>query len=361
MSVAATQKEIPQASENGKGEIEVPAILGKKERFQVLDGWRGISILLVLATHLLPLGPKIWRLNASTGNLGMSLFFALSGFLITKNLLEHGDIRAFFIRRIFRILPLAYLYLAVVLYFFLANKESILSHFSFAVNYLYSNFFPETLHFWSLCVEIHFYILIGLWFFFWGKRGLAFLPLLFLLANYLTFSTHENGGVKTHLRVHEILAGGVLALILLDKKYEYMRRFIVSIPFYLLIIFLLVTSHVALIEYEWMRSYAAILLVGHSLLTETPLASRVLKSRFLFYIAEISFALYVIHPITIVGWLGSGHGIEKYMKRPLSLGLSFALAHVSTRYFEKYFIRLGKKLAERTQSRAVGGMLVKNV
>ena len=115
MSIAATRKETSQASEDGRQDLEPPAILEKKGRFQVLDGWRGISILLVLATHLLPLGPKIWRLNASTGNLGMSLFFALSGFLITKNLLEHGDIRAFFIRRIFRILPLAYLYLVIVL------------------------------------------------------------------------------------------------------------------------------------------------------------------------------------------------------------------------------------------------------
>lgn len=358
MSIAATNKGIPPAS--GDGQTEFPAIMGKKERFQVLDGWRGISILLVLATHLLPLGPKIWRLNSSAGPLGMSLFFALSGFLITKNLLDHGDIRTFFIRRIFRILPLAYLYLAVVFCFFLANDKSILSHFSFTVNYLYSHFLPETLHFWSLCVEIHFYIFIGLWFFFFGKRGLGFLPLLFLLATYLTLTTHEHGGVKTHLRVHEILAGGVLALILWDRKYEYLRRFIVSIPFCLLILFLMVTSYASLTTYEWMRSYAAMLLVGHSLLVETPLVSRVLKSRFLAYIAEISFALYVIHPITIVGWLGSGEGLEKYIKRPLSLGLSFGLAHVSTHYFEKYFIRFGKKLAERTQTSVVGEITRKN-
>lgn len=33
----------------------------------VLDGWRAISILLVLAAHFLPLGPKPWQLNIAAG------------------------------------------------------------------------------------------------------------------------------------------------------------------------------------------------------------------------------------------------------------------------------------------------------
>ena len=34
-------------------------------RFLSLDGWRGLSILFVLAGHLLPLGPKSWQMNSS--------------------------------------------------------------------------------------------------------------------------------------------------------------------------------------------------------------------------------------------------------------------------------------------------------
>ena len=36
----------------------------------VLDGWRGVSILLVLSSHLLPLGPKRWQLNEMAGPMG---------------------------------------------------------------------------------------------------------------------------------------------------------------------------------------------------------------------------------------------------------------------------------------------------
>ena len=64
-----------------------------------LDGWRGLSILLVLAAHLLPLGPKPWKLNYSAGILGMALFFTLSGFLITRALLREQNVAAFLIRR----------------------------------------------------------------------------------------------------------------------------------------------------------------------------------------------------------------------------------------------------------------------
>lgn len=52
-----------------------------------LDGRRGI--LLVLAAHLLPLGPKSLSVNATAGPMDMALFFTLSGFLITWLLLHH--------------------------------------------------------------------------------------------------------------------------------------------------------------------------------------------------------------------------------------------------------------------------------
>src|SRR5689334_16088961 len=92
----------------GQGaELEQPWDKAVRDSLPVLDGWRGISILCVLATHMLPLGPYGWG-NAFVGIAGMSLFFTLSGFLITSTLLEKDDVRSFFIRRACRILPLAF-------------------------------------------------------------------------------------------------------------------------------------------------------------------------------------------------------------------------------------------------------------
>ncbi|HKT54985.1 MAG TPA: acyltransferase family protein, partial [Caulobacteraceae bacterium] len=75
----------------------------------VLDGVRAVSILLVLSGHLLPLGPKVLGLNAPAATGGMSLFFVLSGFLITRFLLESDSLVEFYVKRLARIVPLAYL------------------------------------------------------------------------------------------------------------------------------------------------------------------------------------------------------------------------------------------------------------
>src|SRR4029079_8719686 len=85
-----------------------------ERRLPVLDGLRAISILLVLAAHMLPLGPKMLTLNYSAGAMGMSLFFALSGFLIASTLLHNSDIGEFIVKRLARIVPLAYAYTLIV-------------------------------------------------------------------------------------------------------------------------------------------------------------------------------------------------------------------------------------------------------
>ncbi len=103
-------------------------------RLTVLDGWRGVSILAVLATHLLPLGPKSWQLNETFGPLGMALFFTLSGFLITRFLLHHASIGDFLIRRFFRVIPLAWLAMLVALTLTHAPSSYYLPNFLFYAN-----------------------------------------------------------------------------------------------------------------------------------------------------------------------------------------------------------------------------------
>ena len=72
-----------------------------------------------------------------------------------------------------------------------------------------------------------------------------------------------------------------------------------------------------------------------------------LKSRIAAYIATISYALYVFHAMLSHTWLGTGETVAKYAERPLLLGLTWALAHLSTFYYEQRFIKLGKRLTKR--------------
>src|ERR1700722_9087674 len=93
-------------------------ILGKKEsgRIPTLDGLRAVAILVVMLSHANHGDERI----AQLGHMGVLIFFALSGYLITTRLLAEYQstgrvsLRDFYLRRAFRILPPAVTYLAIL-------------------------------------------------------------------------------------------------------------------------------------------------------------------------------------------------------------------------------------------------------
>lgn len=136
-----------------------------------LDALRGIAASLVVVHHWTP-----WGHAAGLGNIGVQLFFVLSGFLITGILLdqrrrveaaETGFWRAlvtFFERRAARIWPVMFLTLALV---WLAEgrferREDLIWHAFFGSNILFflrGEFGSSLAHFWSLAVEQQFYLI----------------------------------------------------------------------------------------------------------------------------------------------------------------------------------------------------------
>lgn len=313
-------------------------------RFAVLDGWRGLSILLVLATHLLPLGPKTWSLNLTSGPLGMTLFFTLSGFLITSFLIQHNSVSDFLIRRLFRIVPLAWLGLAVGLITDGAEFKTYFPNFLFFANLPPICLGQATSHYWSLCVEIQFYLGIALLFLLLRDRGLLAVPVLCLLVTGGRIIFGERISIVTYFRIDEILAGAVLALAYRGKLGEYLPRLIKSLNPYLLLGLLLVACHPASGAANYLRPYLAAMLVGTTLFNDDAPLAAMLGNKVLRYIAEISYALYIIHPLLAHTWLGSGEGMEKYIKRPLLFATLFLCAHASTFYFEHRWIAYGKRL-----------------
>lgn len=103
------------------------------------------------------------------GGLGVALFFAISGYLITTLLLEDPNLHRFYIRRVFRIFPPAYLYLMVV-----AIAEPLRHGELASAAFFYSNYWADrswyTAHFWSLSMEEHFYLLWPVWLVYLGAR-----------------------------------------------------------------------------------------------------------------------------------------------------------------------------------------------
>lgn len=318
-----------------------------ESRLDVLDGWRGISILLVLACHLLPLGPKPLQLNEMAGPMGMAVFFTLSGFLITRFLLHHTSITDFLIRRFFRIIPLAWVAILIALVMADAPAEAILPNFLF-----YANLPPQQVphvagHLWSLCVEMQFYIGIALVVGLLGKRGLYLVPVFCLAITVHRVFAGAYTDIVTWRRADEILAGSMLALAFEGRFGQRPVQLLKSVNVYVLMLLFAVCSHPSAGFMNYLRPYVAALMVGTTLYGAPALVERMLKSRSLAYVATISYALYVIHPFLTHTWLFTGDRMTKYAKRPLLFAATFLLAHLSTFYFEQRFMQLGKKLSQR--------------
>ncbi|MHA3771008.1 acyltransferase family protein [Verrucomicrobiota bacterium sgz303538] len=135
-----------------------------------LDTIRLIAVAMVIATHWGDGNMPFWF----NGNLGVQLFFVISGFLITGILLSarttaeqsgyrlSGVIKSFYARRFLRLFPLFYVTLAVTfLLGFPAVRSSLLWHVSYLSNVylaIRGGWFGEVSHFWSLAVEEQFYL-----------------------------------------------------------------------------------------------------------------------------------------------------------------------------------------------------------
>jgi peptidoglycan/LPS O-acetylase OafA/YrhL len=135
-------------------------------RIPTLDGLRAVAILMVITSHATK-----GRIQA-LGRTGVLLFFALSGYLITTRLIDeyrksgHISLSNFYLRRIFRIIPPALVYLAVLavasaIGIVICTDKPILAAMFFYVNYIdpADHLGFRAGHFWSLSVEEHFYLL----------------------------------------------------------------------------------------------------------------------------------------------------------------------------------------------------------
>jgi peptidoglycan/LPS O-acetylase OafA/YrhL len=134
------------------------------KRIPSLDGLRAMSILMVLVAHLASTG-RAWRFLSAYGTTGVRMFFVISGYLITTLLLKEQarsaaiDLRGFYVRRAYRILPAAgaFMLFALVVYWREFTWINIGAMLLYLVNFDRST--PWIVgHLWSLSVEEQFYL-----------------------------------------------------------------------------------------------------------------------------------------------------------------------------------------------------------
>ena len=331
-------------------ERHAPASLGRAGRFAVLDGWRALSILFVLAGHWLPLGPANWNMNAAVAASGMALFFALSGFLITHLLLKDDRVARFLLKRIARILPLAWTAMLVIIVFWPEAKTHGLANFLFVANLTPDTLMPGGHHLWSLCVEMQFYVGVALLVLIGGRRALYVLPLLCLFITALRIFDGQIISIVTWHRVDEILVGACLALWwhyrpVADALQSGARAWLPLLA----LVCLIVSANPQAGEFGYLRPYFAALAIGGSLAAFPIAFGRIFESRPASYIATISYALYVVHGVLTETWLGGAREdtTTRYLLRvPLAIS-TWLLAHISTHRYEALFSKWARQALAR--------------
>ena len=349
-----------------------------------LDGVRAIAVLMVLWFHL---GPAQYRIpgGPAWGAIGVGLFFTLSGFLITRILLNcrlkiisgaatiWQMFKDFYVRRFLRIFPLYY---GVLLILFVFNPTKFRHRFIYDALYLtnykmaYMNHYdksqpvPIERHLWSLSVEEQFYLCWPLLMFLLPRR----LILPFIILTIAAGPIWRAYMYTPKLLVHEwmtpgcldLLGAGALLAFLSLPQFGWGRWHawyvdfcgIVGIPlfFWFLATKSTVVSlghgHFQNMGFEWaggatyaVTAVAAVWFIGTAsrgfrgpigwLLTCPPLV----------YIGRISYGLYVIHmfvPHALTAVL-PGHNFDEKHTWPTFLvftAVSIALASGSWFFFE---------------------------
>jgi peptidoglycan/LPS O-acetylase OafA/YrhL len=359
-----------------------------------LDVVRFVAFLLIFIHHEIPVdqdarvdsilkgfAPILYATSEACG-FGLSLFFALSAFLICELLLRECatggtvGIKQFYIRRILRIWPLYYLGLAIGLIVALLPgglRSDIIDMgwFSIFMGGWYSSIHRLTSNpmgpLWSISVEEQFYLLAPWIVKYLNRRSLyGFCVALMLIANgwlyYLGKINAPNFAVWFNSLIQfECFAAGILLCLVLRGRLPTIRlwqRLLLLIWTFSCWFYACYGLHAGFGNSESLGSwpliggYALASLGCVSLLVAFLGVSPKLLPEWAIYLGRISYGLYVYHALAayitsklLIGHLASFSGPIYLLKGVLVLGLTIVMASISYRYFEAPFLKLKKRYA----------------
>jgi peptidoglycan/LPS O-acetylase OafA/YrhL len=363
-----------------------------KVYFPNLNGLRFIAAFLVIIHHI----EQIKGINGIDnywdqipfvkiiGKLGVILFFVLSGFLITYLLLTEESqnkrisIKDFYIRRILRIWPL-YFFIILLAFCVLPNIHIFtVPHYGKNVIYkdlilkiiLFSLFLPNLVlaalgivpyasHTWSIGTEEQFYLM-------WpvilkAVKKFRMALMFFILFSYLFVMEFLASGYSDFLPYKEVIKvfcscfnidcmaiGGFFAILLFQKNRALkflMNPFLFYAVIVLLILFLIKGVQIPYVHYEFYALLFGIVILNFAANDKIKIS---LENTALNYLGKISYGLYIYHPIGIVLAIYLAQSVKcttNWLLYPLSLLCTIALAGVSYRYLESFFLKYKPKFS----------------
>ncbi|EGA90834.1 acyltransferase 3 [Planococcus donghaensis MPA1U2] len=321
-----------------------------KGRLEELDALRGLAALAVVFFHYTTRYEELFGHEKSSyisfkyGSLGVDLFFMISGFVIFMTMLRTKSIKEFAQKRALRLYP-AYL-IAVILTFILVKLYGLegreVSVFEGIFNLtMLQGFIPGIKHvdgaYWSLTIEITFYILIGCIIFFGLKKKIFAVLSTWLIVSFLIqeFYILTNGQI-------------IFKFLLIYLISSYSHLFIAGVMFYLIrekaeIKYYLILIGCLINQYAFNDLIPSLVTTSFFFIFFLMINDKlnILKIKPLGFLGAISYSLYLIHQnlgyIAINIMERNGLVSEIYLLIPV--GISIIIATFLTFYIERPIIK----------------------
>lgn len=314
-----------------------------------LDGLRAVAVAAVMLGHLAPT-------YVGDGGVGVDLFFALSGYLITSILAREFEVRGdisfkhFYFRRTARLMPaLALLLVVACMAVWLApghafGWQEILYAGTYTMNWARAFGVGDSAilgHTWSLGVEEQFYLLwppILLWVLRWRPKAAAVVAMGLALASVICSIGLSLGGATAEriyngfdTRAAELLLGCAAAFLPLDSRFANLLARLWFLPVLALVADLcLVDSHFLYLggfgERGLIGAWLIIALRKRSWLV-TPLENPIVV-----YMGRISYGLYLWHYL-ILG-ICEAYGLQSVRRDIVVVAATFIIAALSYHFVE---------------------------
>jgi peptidoglycan/LPS O-acetylase OafA/YrhL len=337
-------------------------------RIPSLDGLRAVSIGLVLLGHLSGTRrfPAWIHPPAMLANLGVRVFFVISGFLITAPLLkkwtETGNInlRRFYLRRILRLSPPFYLYLAVLLLLVSLGRVTVgrgdlLHAFTYTMNYHHPHSWPVG-HLWSLAVEEQFYLLWPLVILLCQPAGAMKLAgAVLVLAPFIRLATWQfmpalrpDYGQQFEAVADALATGCLLAgMYNVLGEWKTYQRFLRSgwfwaVPAVAISIAWLDHPRIFLFAGQTVMNLSIVITVERMVRYPSTLAGKLLNLPSLQFIGVLSYSLYLWQQLFL-----NRHSTSWMAAFPTNLALAFGMALLSYYAVERPFLKLKEMLCAR--------------
>lgn len=339
-----------------------------------LNGLRAIAALTVMWGHIF-LGPfGYWGFDGDYRSIfpldGVTLFFVISGFLITYLLLnEQGQtggisIKKFYVRRILRIWPLYYVYLGVAL---------LLTQEAFGKELLYYIFFGANIpfamgislwpvvHYWSLGVEEQFYL-----FWPWIVKKTSLKSIIYVIltimvvwitCKILFWTPVDKSPIFRFFAItrFDCMMTGALGAVLYYQRNKWFlklvqNKWIASTAVLLLIFSQWLEMVPAIIQPQIVAVVSLVAIVGQ-LSEQKPLIN--LENKIMDRTGKISYGIYVIHPLLIWGfsniWQKLNFNLSVSVQVPMIYALitivTLVIAQLSYWFLEHPFLKIKDRFA----------------